>query len=151
MRASCYTSTHIISCLDAPRRFEGTFETPGGFHLLHAPLTDTVTTTPFMWLPKNRLNHQCYTHTPTGCYYRCTVLCVSTLKMIQVSVCLNVLQRSPYRHLTALCRQLLWLMYSSTLNYLNEEEHFFQCWIISFPHAVSAAFSSPIVLICGFL
>lgn len=62
MRASRYTSTHIISCLYAPRRFTGTSEAPGGFLLLQAPLADTVATTPFMWLPRNTPNRQCYTH-----------------------------------------------------------------------------------------
>ncbi len=65
MRASRYTSTHIISCLDAPRTFRGTSETPGGFHLLYVPLAETVATTAFMWLPKNSPNRRRYTHWQT--------------------------------------------------------------------------------------
>lgn len=86
MRASCYTSTHIISCpLNAPWRFTGTSETPVHSSLLlqppHPPsilLADTVTTAPFMWLPRNTpFKTACVPRTHRrGCYYRCNVLCV---------------------------------------------------------------------------
>lgn len=100
MRASCYTSTLIISRLDAPSRFRRTSETPGGFLLLQALLADTVATMPFMWLPEKYAKPPVlHTHL-TVCYYRCSLLCVHA-KSVQVSICLNVHQSSSYRHWTA--------------------------------------------------
>lgn len=101
MRASCYSSTRIISRLDAPSRFRGTSETPGGFLLLQALLADTVATTAFMWLPEKYAKPPVlHTHTSqsviTGALY-----CASALRVVQVSICLNVHQSSSYRHLTA--------------------------------------------------
>lgn len=70
--------------LDTYRQLPGcTEEIQGGFlrrqasapFFCYGPLlADTVATTSFMWLPENTPNCQCYTL--TGCYYRCTVLCV---------------------------------------------------------------------------
>lgn len=94
---------HLDTYHQLPVRTEeihgGTSETPGSFLLLQARFADTVATTPFMWLPRNMLNHQRYTHWQAviaGAPY-----CVSTLKLIWVSVSLNVSQSSPCRHLTA--------------------------------------------------
>lgn len=121
MRASCYTSTRIISCLYAPGRFTGTSETPGGFLLLQASLTDAVATTPFMWLPRNTLNRQCCTHWQaviTGAPY-----CVSILKVIQVSVCPNVACTHTWQHRLNLQASIVGIRLNSNF-FFNKEEDF---------------------------
>lgn len=79
----------VVLHLDTSRRLPvRTGKVLRRFLLLQASLTDAVATTPFMWLPRNTLNRQCCTHwlaVITGASY-----CVSTLKVIQVSVGPNV-------------------------------------------------------------
>lgn len=154
MRASCYTSTRIISCLYAPRRFTGTSETLGGFLLLQNLLTDTVATAPFMWLPRNALNRQCYTHTD-GLLLQVQCIVCPCWKWVEFQVCL---ERAPEQTMQTLDskytqQSLIWLMEGSPLNCLSEEEHFSSSagsnlFLRATPHAVSAGFSSPMLLIC---
>lgn len=82
----------------------------------------------------------------TGALY-----CVFTLKVVQVSICLGARQCCTHRqHIQAASL----VNVSSALACLTEKEHFFplqQCRISSFPYAVSAVFSLPIVLKSPFI
>lgn len=150
MKASRFTSAPLSpGCSE--ETCEKASEMSVSFLQSQGPVADTVATTPFMWLPKKYVKTASVTHAwqsvITGALY-----CVFTLKVVQVSICLSARQRCTHRqHIQAASL----VSVSSALACFTEKEHFFfslqQCRISSFPYAVSAVFSLPIVLKSPFI